>query len=129
MILLDTHVLVWLAFDPGKISKAASSAIRRARRDGGLAASAISLWEIAWMATHGRLTTTGTLEAYLDETVQRVNILPISSKVSALANQLPADYPNDPCDRLIGGTALSEGLVLVTKDERIRACAKLQTLW
>ncbi len=32
MILLDTHVLVWLVGQPEKLSKAAASAIRRARK-------------------------------------------------------------------------------------------------
>jgi PIN domain nuclease of toxin-antitoxin system len=49
--------------------------------------------------------------------------------VAALANQFPADYPSDPCDRLIGATALAEGMVLVTKDEEIRACKQLRTIW
>jgi PIN domain nuclease of toxin-antitoxin system len=32
MILLDTHIVVWLAFEPGKLSKRAKEAIRAARR-------------------------------------------------------------------------------------------------
>ena len=55
MILLDTHVLVWLATEPTKLSKLARSAIRRASRAGGIGISAITLWELAWLATHGRL--------------------------------------------------------------------------
>jgi PIN domain nuclease of toxin-antitoxin system len=49
--------------------------------------------------------------------------------VAALANQFPADYSSDPCDRLIGATALAEGMVLITKDMKIRDCKQLQTLW
>jgi PIN domain nuclease of toxin-antitoxin system len=62
VILLDTHVLVWLATEPAKLSKHASSAVRRASRAGGVGISAISLWELAWLATHGRLLLTGTVE-------------------------------------------------------------------
>ena len=129
MILLDTHVLVWLTAEPEKLSKQASSAIRRANRTGGLAISAITLWELAWLVTNGRLQVTGTVEAYLDEVSSRVAIRPITTKVAALANQFPADYSSDPCDRLIGATALAEGMVLVTKDARIRDCKQLRTLW
>jgi PIN domain nuclease of toxin-antitoxin system len=46
-----------------------------------------------------------------------------------LANQLPLDYSGDPCDRLIGATALAEGIALVTKDTRIRACKQIKTIW
>jgi PIN domain nuclease of toxin-antitoxin system len=129
VILLDTHVLVWLTTEPARLSKQASSAIRRASRGGGIAISAISLWELAWLATHGRLQPTGTVEAYLDEISSRVAVRPITTKVAALANQFPADYSSDPCDRLIGATALAEGMVLVTKDGKIRDCKQLQTLW
>ena len=129
VILLDTHVLVWLTAEPAKLSRQAGSAIRQATRGGGIAISAITLWELAWLATHGRLQPTGTVEAYLDEVSSRVAVLPITTKVAALANQFPTDYSSDPCDRLIGATALAEGMVLVTKDIKIRDCKQLRTLW
>jgi PIN domain nuclease of toxin-antitoxin system len=72
---------------------------------------------------------TGTVEADLEEISSRVAVLPITTRVAALANQFSADYSNDPCDRLIGATALAEGMVLVTKDARIRNYKQIQTLW
>jgi PIN domain nuclease of toxin-antitoxin system len=129
VILLDTHVLVWLTAEPKRLSSAAVSAIRRANRDGGIAISAITLWELGWLATHGRLQVTGTVEAYLEDVSSRVAVLPITTKVAALANQFSGDYSGDPCDRLIGATALAEGLVLVTKDARMRECKQVRTLW
>ena len=46
MILLDTHVVVWLAFEPDKLSKRAKEAIRAARIQGGLAIAGITLLEL-----------------------------------------------------------------------------------
>jgi PIN domain nuclease of toxin-antitoxin system len=129
VILLDTHVLIWLTTEPTKLSRHASSAIRRASRGGGIGISAITLWESGWLATHRRLQLTGTVEAYLEEVSSRVAVLPITTKVAALANQFSTDYSSDPCDRIIGATALSEGMVLVTKDAKIRDCKQIQTLW
>jgi PIN domain nuclease of toxin-antitoxin system len=129
VILLDTHALVWLTAEPEKLSKQASAAIRRAHQTSGIAISAITLWELAWMVTHGRLRVAGTAEAYLEEVSSRVAIRPITPKIAALANQFPEDYSSDPCDCLIGATVLSEGMVLVTKDAKIRACKQLRTLW
>jgi PIN domain nuclease of toxin-antitoxin system len=129
VILLDSHVLVWLSTEPARLSKQAKQAIRRASRSGGIAISAITLWELAWLVTHGRLETTGTVEAYLAEVSSRVAIRPLTAKIAVLANQLPHDYSSDPCDRLIGATALAEGIALVTKDARIRNCKQLQTIW
>jgi PIN domain nuclease of toxin-antitoxin system len=129
VILLDTHVLVWLTTEPTKLSKHASSAVRRSSRAGGIGISAITLWELAWLATHGRLQLTGTVEAYLEEISSRVAVFPITTKVAALANQFSADYSSDPCDRIIGATVLAEGMILVTKDAKIRDCKQIQTLW
>ena len=129
MILLDTHVLVWLSTEPAKLSKQASRAIRRASRAGGIAISAITLWELAWLASHGRIEISGTVESYVEEVSSRVAIRPLTAKVAVLANQLPPDYSSDPCDRLIGATALAEGITLVTKDARIRNCKQLSTIW
>jgi PIN domain nuclease of toxin-antitoxin system len=129
VILLDTHVLIWLASDPAKLSKKASSAIRRASHGTGIAISAITLWELAWLATHDRLEITGTVEAFVEKISSRTAIRPVTVKVAVLANQLPADYSGDPCDRLIGATALVEGIALVTKDTRLRACMQIKTIW
>jgi PIN domain nuclease of toxin-antitoxin system len=129
VILLDTHVLIWLASEPAKLSRKAGDAIRRASQGTGIAISAITLWELAWLATHDRLEITGTVEAFVEKISSRTAIQPITVKVAVLANQLPADYSGDPCDRLIGATALSEGIALVTKDMRIRACKQIKTIW
>ena len=129
MILLDTHVLLWLVNEPAKLSKKASEAIREASRETGLGICAISLWEIAWLATHGRLEITGTVEAFVERVSSRTVVSPITAKVAALANQFSNDYSRDPCDRLIGATALAEGMALVTKDANMRRCRQIRTIW
>ena len=129
MILLDTHVLVWLANEPRKLSKKASAAIRRASRESGLAISAITLWELSWLATHGRLETTGTVESFVEKISSRTAVRPITVKIAVLANQFPADYSHDPCDRLIGATALAEGIALITKAGNHRSCKQIKTIW
>ena len=129
MILLDTHVLIWLASEPGKLSKKASEAIRGASLAGGVAIAGITLWEIAWLATHGRIANTGTVEAFVERISSRTAIRPITAKIAALANQFPKTYSADPCDRLIGATALAEGIPLVTKDRNIREYGQIKTIW
>ena len=129
MILLDTHALVWLASEPAKLSRKATDAIRLAAQEGGLGISAITLWELAWLVLHGRLALTGTVEAFVERIASRTSIQPITVKVAVLANQWPETYSHDPCDRLIGATALAHGCPLITKDRKIRACKQLKTIW
>jgi PIN domain nuclease of toxin-antitoxin system len=129
VILLDTHVLFWAVDDSKRLSRAAASEIRRARRHGGIAISAISLWELSWLLSTGRIQSYGTVEASIQMIVEGVTVRPITPEIAALAMQFSDDYPRDPADRLIGATARAEGLTLVTRDERIRRSPLLKTVW
>ena len=130
MILLDTHVVVWLAFDQEQISKKARSAIDDARKNAdGLAISDITLLELATLASKGRIHLDISLESFLQEVEARFIVLPISGRACARITELPASYPKDPVDRIIGATALVEGLYLLTADREIRRSRTVQTIW
>ncbi len=129
VILLDSHVLIWAVADSKQLSKAAASAIRRARRGDGLAVSAITAYEVAWQIASGRIQGYGTVEASVVRFLEGVTMRPITTEIAALAAQFPEDYPRDPADRIIGATARAEGMTLVTRDERIRRSPLLKTVW
>ena len=130
MILVDTHVIVWLAFDQTHLSKNARAAIDEARRNGdGLAISDISLLELATLSNKGRIRLDISLESFLREVEARFIILAISGRACVSALGLPATYPKDPADRIIGATALVEGLSLVSADRAIRRSRALHTIW
>jgi PIN domain nuclease of toxin-antitoxin system len=131
VILLDTHVLVWFVADEDRLSRAARSAIRRARAGDGVAIADVSIWELAFLFARGSLRTHGTIENTVRNFVIRsgANVKPITGEIAALATQFPEEYPRDPIDRLIGATARAEGLALVTRDEKIRSSPLLKTIW
>ena len=130
MILVDTHVVVWLAFDQLRISGKARAAIDDARKNGqGLAISDVTFLELATLQSKGRIRLDITLESFLQEVESRFVVLPISARACARAMVLPATYPKDPADRIIGATALVEGMSLLTADREIRKSKAVQTIW
>jgi PIN domain nuclease of toxin-antitoxin system len=124
-------VLAWLVAQPERLSRTATSAIRRVRASDGLAIADITVWELAFLFARGVLRSHGTVENAVRNLVTRsgVNVKPITAEVAALATQFPDDYPKDPVDRLVGATARAEGIPLVTRDERIRGSPLLKTIW
>lgn len=131
MILLDTHVLVWMVADEDRLSRRAKSAIQRARVSDGLSIADVTIWELAFLIARGAIRTHNTIENTVRNFVTRsgVNVKPITAEIAVLATQFSGDYPKDPIDRLIGATARAEGIALVTRDERIRSSPLLRTVW
>lgn len=130
MILLDTHVVVWLAGDDMRISKNAKAAIDEARQsDKGLAISDFTLYELSTLFRKKGIGLVGSLESFLSELEHRFVVLPITGRICVSALSLPTGYPKDPADRIIGATALVHGLTLVTADQAIRKSGAVPTIW
>jgi PIN domain nuclease of toxin-antitoxin system len=130
MILLDTHVAVWMTTDKGQLSPAAATAIRKVNREGkGVAIAGSTLWEIAMMSARNRIRLPGTLADYLHHLESVFVVLPITGAIAARSMLFTEGFPNDPTDRLIGATAFVHGIPLVTKDERIRVSKQVDCVW
>ena len=130
LILVDTHIIVWLAFEEARLSKKATSAIAEARLNGeGLAISDISLFELARALSRERTHLGISVEFALAETELRFGVLPIDSRISLRAFGLPRTYPKDPADRIIGATALVKNMPLVTADRGIQDSGLVRTIW
>jgi PIN domain nuclease of toxin-antitoxin system len=130
LILLDTHVIVWLASDERRLSRAAKAAIHEARQaDSGLAISDFTLYELSLLSRKKEIGLVISLELFLSEVEKRFVVLPITSRICVGALSLPAGYPKDPADRIIGATALVEGIPLITADREIRKSRALATIW
>lgn len=121
--MLDTHILIWWWKDdpklPAGLSEILEHSVSKAQPVG---VSAITLWEIALLATRGHIRLLGSLDAFLTEIESHpvIQMLPITACVAAESTRLGPTYPRDPVDRIIGATARCYGLRLMTADQNIR---------
>lgn len=113
-LLLDTHLLLWAAGDPGRMSPAALALIEDAGNE--LFFSAASLWEIS--IKHGL----GRVDFQADPRVLRRALLdngyselPIISEHAVAIEGLPPIH-KDPFDRMLVAQATVEGITLLTAD-------------
>ena len=113
-LLLDTHLLLWAAGEPDRLSADARTLIEAPENE--LFFSAASLWEIAIKRGLGRgdfqvdarLLRRGLLDNGYSE-------LPIGSEHAVAVDSLPSIH-KDPFDRMLVAQAMVEGITLLTTD-------------
>ena len=118
-LLLDTHLLLWAAGEPDRLSVCARSLMED--QDNNLVFSAASLWEVTIKAGLGRadfqidphLLRRGLIENGYEE-------LPVTGQHALAVGQLP-DVHRDPFDRILVAQAMVEGLLLLTHDPLVQA--------
>ena len=114
-LLLDTHLLLWAAGQPNRLSAAARKSIHNPANE--LLFSAASIWEVVIKRGLGRsdfqadprLLRRGLLDNGYSE-------LPIRSDHVVALDSLPPIH-KDPFDRLLVAQATVEGVTLLTADD------------
>ena len=116
-LLLDTHLLLWAAGEPKKLSPKARRLI--ADTDNELMFSAASIWEVAIKRALGRS------DFQLDARLFRRGLidngyveLPVFGAHAVAVEALPPIH-NDPFDRLLVAQSQVEGIVLLTSDATV----------
>jgi PIN domain nuclease of toxin-antitoxin system len=116
-LLLDTHLLLWAAGEPGRLPAEALALIEDQNNQ--LIYSAVSLWEIAIKNGLGRadfqvdprLLRRGLLDNGYDE-------LPMTGVHAAAIGNLPSLH-SDPFDRMLVAQSMVEGILLLTSDSAV----------
>lgn len=121
MILLDTHVLLWLDRDDTSLGAQARATIAEAWQAGRVAVSAISFWEAALLDQRGRIALGRSASQWrsdwLEAGLQELSLDGATALLGASLN----DFHADPADRFITATALRHQACLLTADRLILA--------
>ena len=126
-MLLDTHAWIWAANDDSRrLGVKARRAIGRASRAGDLYVSSASIFEIAALATAGRLLLNQSAERWIRASIDRgaLRVLNIGIDAALDAGTIPASALADPIDRLLVATARENQIPLLTRDRIILDYAK-----
>ncbi len=115
--LLDTHVLLWAAANPEKISPSVRTQLEDPQNQ--LYFSSASIWEIAIKQDLNRedfkIDVMQFRQALLENEYE---VLPIGSDHAVFARAL-ANHHKDPFDRILIAQAWVEDITLITADERV----------
>jgi len=131
MIILDTHVIIWDALQPEKISKKARKVIDRANDSSEIIIADISLWEIAMLMKKKRLKVDATYIEFISliRAANHYLIQAITPEIADISVSLTSEVNLDPADRLICATSLFRNVPLITADSNLINAKSIETIW
>lgn len=119
MILLDTHVLLWLDRDDAQLGHQARKSIAQAWERCQVAVSVISFWEAAMLNRRGRIHLGLPPERWRADWLEAGLLeLPLEGGIALQAVELDA-FHADPADRFIAASAIWHSATLLTADQAI----------
>lgn len=115
-LLLDTHVIVWAGFTPGRLSRATIDLLEDPYNQ--VFVSPISAYEVIYKYRKGHWPEVGDLANSWSLSLSQMGLvsLPLDETDTEQAAALDWNH-RDPFDRMIVGQAISKDLVLVTADQ------------
>ncbi len=131
MIVADTHIIIWDALKPEKLSENAKEAFSRANSRDGIIFCEISLWEIAMLLKKSRIRVNASYQEFIRLVMasNRYVLHGITPEIAELSTQFGPDVTKDPADRIIAATSVIENASLVTADENLREAGIIATIW
>lgn len=130
MILLDTHVLLWLVSGSAYLGEGARTEIQYGWERGEVAVSSFTFWEIAMLHAKGRLKMDLLPRALRRRLViDGLRTAPVNDEIAIRAVELEYEgFHPDPVDRIVTATAIVGGYRLATSDSKITEWARLSPM-
>jgi PIN domain nuclease of toxin-antitoxin system len=129
VIVLDTHIWIWLADGNERLTDHHRHIIEDRRPDG-LGVSVISCWEVAKLVEYGRLKLACSVEEWMDGALvlPGLQLIELAPRIAISSTKLPGEFHRDPADQVIVATARECNCELLTVDEKILTYAHVKTL-
>ncbi len=127
LILLDTHIWVWLATGVSKaVSPKLRTLIEKLLPDSAVKISSISVWEIGTLSSKNRLLFIPNVKEWVYKAIEEtgVEVENINAEIALESTLLPKDLHGDPADRILISTAKTIGATLITHDKEILSYSK-----
>jgi PIN domain nuclease of toxin-antitoxin system len=126
-LLLDTHIILWSAAEPEKLSQNITEELKNDLNE--LWFSPISVWEILLLAEKGRISLGPDIEKSVREIFRKIPLdeAPLNQEV-AIKSRLVRLSHQDPADRFLAATAIVYDFTLVTADSRIISAKDIPVL-
>ena len=126
-LLLDTHIILWSAADPGKLLPEVCEMLESESND--MWFSPISVWEILLLAEKGHIQLDKDIEKSIRDIFRKIPLTeaPINLEVAIKSRFVNLPH-QDPADRFLAATAIVYDLTLVTADSRIIAAEGIPVL-
>ncbi len=131
MIVADTHIIIWNALKPEKLSEKAKDAIFRANQRNGIIFCEISLWKIAMLMKKQRIQVNSSYKEFIRLLFEANNYIlqGITPEIAEVSIQFDSNVGNDPADRIIAATSLVKNTPLLTADKNLRKAKAITTIW
>ena len=116
--LLDTHVVLWMATEPSKLSnKVLDILLSNAPKSVSIA----SVWEVAIKLSRGGLDFKGGIDEFYKITdLNNLTVLQLKKPFFNVIESLDFNIHKDPFDRMIIATAIAQDMTIVTIDTNIQ---------
>ena len=119
MIVLDTHVLLWLIAGDEKLGLKSRVAIDNALHESKVAISAITFWEVALLQQKKRIEFNQDIQDWRRELLgMGVTEITLSGELCVFSTTLDG-FHADPADRFIVASAMMNHATLLTADNKI----------
>lgn len=131
MITVDTHIIIWEALDPKKLSKKANLQFNKANESDGIIISDISLWELSMLMSKKRMEIDATILEFIDLLTKTRNYYfqNITPEIADISNTLHDKLNSDPADLIIAATSIFTNSGLITADKNLQKSKVLKTIW